>query len=240
MNPFCCKKCETNDSHPVMCMQPSCACHEPKEIPKVCPECFFEPSQFMTYKYTPHAPGCSKAPAEKDGACDVCGKTTKLMFSQTSIDKPRTFCMDCAPTPSESNWEEKFRKKFLEPDFYSAEDPENPRRVIHAERRFLSYAEPKEVMSFIRQLLSTQAEEVAEKVSKLEQIRCNEVLSTLSEEVGDKKETIAAGIVRKLEAHPPQRINDTMRHDYLSLRPDEIRALLNEAVEAAQEIINGK
>lgn len=29
--------------------------------PKVCPECQFESAQFMSYKYTPHAPGCSKA-----------------------------------------------------------------------------------------------------------------------------------------------------------------------------------
>lgn len=28
---------------------------------KKCPECQFEPSQFGTYKYTPHAPGCSRA-----------------------------------------------------------------------------------------------------------------------------------------------------------------------------------
>jgi len=28
--------------------------------PKVCPECQFEESKFMSYKYTPHAPDCSR------------------------------------------------------------------------------------------------------------------------------------------------------------------------------------
>lgn len=27
----------------------------------ICSECQFEPSKFMSYEYTPHAPGCSRA-----------------------------------------------------------------------------------------------------------------------------------------------------------------------------------
>lgn len=32
----------------------------PHKQPKVCSECQFESSRFMTVDYTPHAPGCSK------------------------------------------------------------------------------------------------------------------------------------------------------------------------------------
>lgn len=41
---------------------------------KKCPECQFEPSQFGTYKYTPHAPGCSRANL-REGECKNCGLT---------------------------------------------------------------------------------------------------------------------------------------------------------------------
>lgn len=68
------------------------------------------------------------------------------------------------PDNTAMGWEEEYQKRFLEPDFYSAKDSKNPKKVIHAERRFLSFADPKELKNFISSLLSSQLDEVIEEV----------------------------------------------------------------------------